>query len=133
MQRKTKLLTDLSIIGAFTIAGCSSGSIAEAVATHTGQTETDPAAQTNMSFFLTSVGPGYGASLGGLLGLGADAHCAILAESVGLLETEWRAYLSTTTGANGVNASERIGAGPWVNANGVTVANGVVDRWLQSS
>ena len=35
----------------------------------------------NMSFFVTSVGPGKGGDLGGLAG--ADAHCQMLAQSVG--------------------------------------------------
>lgn len=72
-----------------------------------------------MSFFVTSAGPGDGANLGGLAG--ADVHCSGLAEAAGAEEREWRAYLSTT-GADGVNAIERIGTGPWINANGVTVA-----------
>ena len=48
----------------------------------------------NMSFFLTSVGRGDGANLGGLAG--ADAHCYRLATSVGAADRTWRAYLSTT-------------------------------------
>jgi hypothetical protein len=69
-----------------------------------------------MSFFVTSVGSGDGANLGGLEG--ADAHCAQLAEAAGSTGMEWKAYLS----AEGVNARDRIGSGPWVNAAGVTVA-----------
>lgn len=75
--------------------------------------------RSSMDFFLTSVGPGDGGNLGGLAG--ADAHCAILAEAAGSTDRVWRAYLSTT-GEGGENAIERIGEGPWVNANGVTVA-----------
>ena len=70
----------------------------------------------NMSFFVTSVGVGDGANLGGLDG--ADAHCAMLAEAAGSTGKDWKAYLS----AEGVNARDRIGAGPWVNAAGATVA-----------
>jgi hypothetical protein len=76
----------------------------------------------DMSFFLTSKGPGKGANLGGLSG--ADAHCQALAEAAGAGGRTWRAYLSTT-GENGVNARDRIGAGPWINANGVQVASDV--------
>jgi len=47
-----------------------------------------------MTFFVTSVGKGKGADLGGLEG--ADAHCASLAKAVGTKATEWHAYLSTT-------------------------------------
>lgn len=74
-----------------------------------------------MSFFLTSVGPGNGANLGGLEG--ADAHCQKLAASVGAGDRTWRAYLSTS-GGNGdsVNARDRIGQGPWYNSKGVMVA-----------
>lgn len=85
------------------------------------------AQDSTMSFFLTSKGPGDGANLGGLAG--ADAHCQMLAESVGAGGKRWRAYLSTS-GANGeipVNARDRIGSGPWSNANGVQVASSVAD------
>jgi len=77
-----------------------------------------------MSFFLTSAGPGNGASLGGLAG--ADAHCAKLAEAVGVTGKTWHAYLSTT-GADSVDARDRIGSGPWYNAKGVKVADNVAD------
>ena len=73
-----------------------------------------------MVFFLTSRGPGDGANLGGLAG--ADVHCATLAEAVGVTERQWRAYLSTT-GADGIDAIDRIGEGPWFNANGVEIAS----------
>ncbi|MFT4196062.1 hypothetical protein [Ottowia sp.] len=80
-----------------------------------------------MSFFITSTNPGQGGNLGGLAG--ADAHCQRLATATGAGGKTWRAYLSTTA-ANGqpaVNARDRIGAGPWVNAKGVTVAASVAD------
>jgi len=79
----------------------------------------------DMSFFLTSKGPGDGARLGGLAG--ADAHCATLAEAAGAGGKTWRAYLSTTGGDAVVNARDRIGDGPWVNARGVQVAADVDD------
>ena len=63
-----------------------------------------------MSFFITSVGKGDGANLGGLAG--ADAHCQTLAEAVDRGDVTWRAYLSTQ-GPNAVNARDRIGSGPW--------------------
>ena len=50
----------------------------------------------DMTFFLTSAGPGDGANLGGLAG--ADAHCQSLAAAVGAGSRTWRAYLSTTGG-----------------------------------
>ena len=77
-----------------------------------------------MSFFITSAGPGSGADLGGLEG--ADRHCQELAEAAGRGNVTWRAYLSTT-GSGGVNARDRIGDGPWFNANGERVAGNVAD------
>tara|TARA_R100001143_G_scaffold63370_2_gene69960 strand:- start:896 stop:1537 length:642 start_codon:yes stop_codon:yes gene_type:complete len=79
---------------------------------------------TSMSFFITSVGSGNGADLGGLSG--ADAHCAALAEDAGSSGKTWRAYLSTT-GSNGVDARDRIGQGPWYNAEGELVARNLDD------
>jgi hypothetical protein len=70
-----------------------------------------------MSFFITSTNMGDGAKLGGLAG--ADAHCAALATAAGSTGKTWRAYLSAT----GVDARDRIGSGPWFNANAVLVAN----------
>ena len=84
-----------------------------------------PALAEDMSFFVTSVGSGKGGDLGGLAG--ADAHCAALAAAVGSKHKEWHAYLSTTApgGEAGVNARDRIGAGPWYNAKGVLIAANV--------
>ncbi len=81
-----------------------------------------PPQDTSMSYFVTSVGLGKGANLGGLAG--ADAHCKSLAEAAGVKGKTWHAYLSTT-GAGGVNAKDRIGKGPWYNANGVLIARSV--------
>jgi len=75
-----------------------------------------------MSFFLTSAGSGNGADLGGLDG--ADAICQNLADSVDQGDPTWRAYLSTQ-GGNAVNARDRIGPGPWFNANGARIATDV--------
>jgi hypothetical protein len=82
------------------------------------------AQQANMSFFVTSVGPGKGADLGGLAG--ADAHCQQLAATVGAGAKTWHAYLSTQ-GDGAVNARDRIGLGPWMNAKGMIVATSVDD------
>ena len=82
------------------------------------------AQDSEMSFFLTSKGPGDGANLGGLEG--ADAHCQMLAESAGAGGKTWRAYLSTN-GDSVVNARDRIGNGPWVSANDNQVASDVDD------
>jgi hypothetical protein len=92
-----------------------------------GLTASAQAQQANISFFLTSVGKGNGADLGGLDD--ADAHCQALAKAAGSTNTNWKAYLSTTEpgGAAGVNARDRIGKGPWQNAKGVVVAKSVQD------
>lgn len=78
-----------------------------------------------LGFFVTSVGVGNGADLGGLAG--ADAHCQQLASAVGAGTRTWRAYLSVQ--ANGdqpaINARDRIGKGPWANANGAIIANDI--------
>ena len=85
----------------------------------------DASDDTRMSFFITSIGPGNGADLGGLDG--ADRRCQALAEAAGAGDRTWRAYLSTSTsGSNAaVNARDRIGQGPWYNARGVLVARNV--------
>lgn len=77
--------------------------------------------QQKMSFFITSVGSGDGANLGGLAG--ADAHCQKLAAAVGAGNRTWRAYLSGMENGKLVNARDRIGTGPWYNAKGVMIAS----------
>jgi hypothetical protein len=79
----------------------------------------------SMSFFVTSVGSGNGADLGGLAG--ADRHCQSLAQKAGAGGKTWRAYLSTQgkDGAPTVNAKDRIGKGPWHNAKGELIARNV--------
>lgn len=110
---KAMLCGSALIAGALILAG--------GVAVHAQQ------ANSNMSFFITSVGKGDGANLGGLAG--ADAHCTALAKAAGSTKTNWHAYLSTTPaqGVPGVDARDRIGRGPWVNAKGVTIARNVDD------
>jgi hypothetical protein len=85
------------------------------------------AQQNRTTFFITSVGKGSGADLGGLDG--ADAHCAALAKAAGSTLTSWRAYLSTQEagGAKAVNARDRIGKGPWHNAKGEAIATSIDD------
>jgi len=86
-----------------------------------------------MSFFVTSVGKGDGGNIGGLEG--ADAHCGELATAAGSSK-KWAAYLSTSmvvdrSGGrpfkitNGISARDRIGDGPWHNAEGVLIANNI--------
>ena len=80
-----------------------------------------------MSFFVTSVGVGNGANLGGLAG--ADKHCQTLAAAAGAGNRTWRAYLSQTQAGNtpAVNARDRIGSGPWYNVKGQLIAANVND------
>lgn len=91
---------------------------------------TAPAARPSMSpmsFFVTSANPGQGADLGGLAG--ADAYCQKLGSSAGAGDKTWRAYLSATPAAGrpAVNARDRIGRGPWLNAKGLLMAASVDD------
>lgn len=83
----------------------------------------------DMSFFITSAGPGKGADLGGIEG--ADRHCQSLAASVGAGDRIWRAYLSTQAkelpDPKAVHARDRIGSGPWYNAKGTVIAWNVGD------
>jgi len=85
---------------------------------------TAQAEQSAMSFFVSSAGSGKGADLGGLAG--ADQICQRLATAAGAGGKTWHAYLSTQ-GAGAVNARDRIGKGPWVNAKGVVVAKDVAE------
>jgi hypothetical protein len=87
----------------------------------------------SMTFFVTSVGPGMGANLGGLEG--ADGHCQSLAQAVRAGNRTWRAYLSTQAsgGQPAVNARDRIGPGPWRNAQGTVIANTVEELHGQNN
>src|SRR6188474_1785614 len=107
----TKLISGAIGIAAFAAVACLSVS----------------AQQNQMSFFVTSAGPGNGANLGGLAGV--DKHCQTLAAAAGAGTRTWRAYMSAAA-ANGqpaVNAKDRIGKGPWSNVKGVVVAKSVAD------
>jgi len=83
--------------------------------------------QSGMTFFISSAGSGKGADLGGLAG--ADRHCQSLAAAAGAGKRTWRAYLSTTAagGSPAVNARDRIGKGPWHNAEGRLIARNVAE------
>jgi hypothetical protein len=93
----------------------------------TVQAQQAPPQSPNMTFFITSTGPGKGADLGGLEG--ADRQCQTLAQAAGAGGKTWRAYLSTQAadGAQAVNARDRIGRGPWQNFKGEVVAQNVDD------
>src|SRR5881396_709994 len=82
------------------------------------------AQQSEMTFFVTSAGPGKGGDLGGLAG--ADKHCQMLAQAAGAGGKTWHAYLSTQ-GAGAVNARDRVGSGPWQNAKGTVIAKNLTE------
>lgn len=102
----------LAAASMLTVGGCATG---------------QPGGGGEMTFFITSVGPGKGGDLGGLEG--ADRHCQTLASAAGAGNRTWRAYLSTQGSALNdpkvVHARDRIGTGPWHNAKGVPVARNV--------
>ncbi|MEZ4266514.1 MAG: hypothetical protein R3F39_09055 [Myxococcota bacterium] len=93
----------------------------------------------DFSFFVTSMnaiwalsgdpvsdlGGGLGGNFGGLAG--ADAICQGIAAATGNGDKTWRAFLSAVSGPDGqpVHAIDRIGAGPWYDANGRLVATGI--------
>ena len=98
---------------------------AVSLASTASQAQQPPPQSPNMTFFITSAGPGKGADLGGLEG--ADRQCQTLAQNAGAGAKTWRAYLSTHAagGAQAVNARDRIGRGPWQNFKGEVVAQNV--------
>ena len=93
----------------------------------TARAQQPPPQAPDMTFFVTSAGPGKGADLGGLEG--ADRHCQTLAQTVGAGGRTWHAYLSTQAAGGGqaVNARDRIGHGPWQNFKKEIVAQSVED------
>ncbi len=97
------------------------------------QAQQPPPQAPEMTFFVTSVGPGKGADLGGLEA--ADRHCQTLAQSVGAGGKTWHAYLSTQAAGGGqaVNARDRIGHGPWQNFKKEIVAQSVEDLHSDSN
>jgi len=101
---------------------CTLGAFACATGAHAAEQ-----VSSDMTFFITSHGPGNGADLGGLAG--ADKHCQSLAQAAGVGQHTWHAYLSTSArdGKAAVNARDRIGKGPWKNARGMVVAKDLAD------
>jgi hypothetical protein len=87
-----------------------------------GAAQDVPRVSPAMSFFVTSTGRGFGANLGGVAG--ADGICRQRAAAVGHGDRVWRAYLSAPASADApaVHARDRIGRGPWLNAQGIQIA-----------
>jgi hypothetical protein len=85
-----------------------------------------PTPGATMSVFVSSARSATG-NLGGLRG--ADAICQNLAAGAGAGNKTWRAYLSVESDPNNggrpTDARNRIGAGPWFNANLVLIARDV--------
>jgi hypothetical protein len=108
-----KTATRLSVLATATLIAMAGSALAQQ----------QPPQAPNMTFFVTSVGSGKGANLGGLDG--ADAHCQRLGTAAGAGSKVWRAYLSTNAAAGSVNARDRIGRGPWQNFKGEMVAKDV--------
>ncbi|MEI6302375.1 MAG: lectin [Betaproteobacteria bacterium] len=116
MNRKTRL----SVIAASVLV-----SMGLAAGVYAAKGDSAP----KMGFFVSSVGSGKGADLGGLAG--ADKLCQSLAAAAGAGGRTWHAYLSTTASGSekAVNARDRIGKGPWYNAKGVLIAKNVDDLY----
>ena len=81
------------------------------------------------SFFVTSLATmrlqsgsqdGFGGDLGGLAG--ADQICTTAATAVGFGHKTWRAFLSVYNNGTPLHAIDRIGTGPWYDANERLVA-----------
>lgn len=113
MQRRTKAALAAAVIACAFVGG--------------SQAQQGPPQFPSMTFFITSAASPKGGDLGGLAG--ADKICQDLAAKAGAGTKTWHAYLSTqaTNGATAVNAKDRIGSGPWVNAKGVQIAASVAD------
>jgi len=99
-----------------------------------GDGPTSPSGGPPLSFFVSSATSVTG-NIGGLAG--ADALCLRLATAVGQGTGRlWRAYLSVerdaSNGNRPTNARDRIGLGPWHNANGVAVANNLTELHTRS-
>ena len=107
--------TSLFLIVAAIAAGCEGDS---GPTTPTGRTT---------SFFVTSTTSVTG-NLGGLAG--ADSRCQRLATAAGHAGN-WRAYLSVerdpANGNQATHARDRIGTGPWYNANRLLIANNLAE------
>ncbi len=118
MTNKRALMAVAAAVGALALTGLSI----------VAQPQSDEPPE--MGFFITSVGIGDGGNLRGLAG--ADAHCQALADAAGAGQRTWRAYLSTQ-GAGAVDARDRIGSGPWANAEGLIMATSVENLHYDNS
>lgn len=92
----------------------------------TTTTTTGGPVEPSMSFFVSSTGSPTG-NLGGLEG--ADQRCQDLADAVGAGAKTWHAYLSVEKGPDDqpIHARDRIGQGPWYNADLVLIAGDLTE------
>jgi hypothetical protein len=122
MSRTRAALRLVGLAAWTVVAGCGD------TTSQPGDEQQPPGAASRLSFFVSSAKSATG-NLGGLSG--ADARCQALAAAVGAGGRTWHAYLSVehdaSNGGRATNARDRIGAGPWYNANGVMVARSVAD------
>src|SRR4051794_37164570 len=97
------------------------------VAPTVGRAQQAPPQSPNMTFFVTSTGPGKGADLGGLEG--ADRQCQALAQAAGAGGKTWHAYFSSQAIGNDAagKGRDRIGRGPWQNFKSEVVGQSVDD------
>ncbi len=104
-------LSPLTVMATLFAAGCSDNN---------SGSPTSPQSS-GMPFFVSSAKSTTG-NLGGLAG--ADNLCQTLATNVGAGNRLWQAYLSVERDRDNkpTDARSRIGTGPWVNANGIVVA-----------
>ena len=104
-----------------------SGLLAVSIATAT------QAQQPAMSFFVTSTGLGKAAISAASKERTRIARRWRVARGAG--SKTWRAYVSVTdlNGKGAINARDRIGRGPWYNANGVRIAIDVDDLHSDSA
>jgi hypothetical protein len=111
----------------FNLVAFAVAAIAPFILTGQSLAQQAPPQYPNMTFFITSTSGPKGADFGGIEG--ADRHCQTLAAKAGAGAKTWHAYLSTQAegGKPAINARDRIGKGPWVNAIGVQVAANVDD------
>jgi hypothetical protein len=125
-MRNAKLIVTMLV--AAIAAACGQANSTEGTATPAPAEQSPPPSlemggkKSVTTFFVTSTGLSKGGDLGGVAG--ADAHCQALADAEGSGDHTWRAYLSTSAapGQPAVNARDRIGRGPWYNAEGTLIA-----------
>ncbi len=138
MKPRPRLAVPLFLGAVLALSSCGTASVAPEIDESTLDGWCTVEAE-DFSFFVTSMAAlwaltgddvsdmsgGFGGNFGGVEG--ADAICAAIGSATGHGDRDWRAFLSATDDGDGnqVDAIDRIGAGPWIDANGRTVASGI--------